>query len=230
MRLPWSLAIVGIPRGWSDENQWYWTGYMWKQRPWRNIASLNEWLLGASPPALGLVGFDAANPDDSDRYVFSRSGEPGPIGLWFVRRSWLVAICSGATLVLGFVAIFSRIRFRTVWMLCAVAGLLAAVQFQPSVTFLALQSSVIGVLFLLLGLLIERMIERSRWPSLPTGRGSSPNGRIAADSSLNRSAGVGSDDSTAIRARVPSTLDHVPAPKGTAHLPEDARSSTVERA
>ncbi len=160
MRLPWSLAIVGIPRGWSDENQWYWSGYMWKQRPWRNIASLNEWLQGASPPALGLVGFDAANPDDADRYVFSRSGEPGPIGLWFVRRSWLVAICSGATLVLGFVAIFSRIQFRIVWMLCAVAGLLAAVQLQPGVTFLALQSSVIGALFLLLGLLIERMIER----------------------------------------------------------------------
>jgi len=31
LRLPWSQALVGIPRDWSDENQWYWTGYAWKR-------------------------------------------------------------------------------------------------------------------------------------------------------------------------------------------------------
>ena len=52
----------------------------------------------------------------------------------------------------------------------------------------------------------------------------------AADSSLNRSSEVGSDDSTAIRVRVPSTLDHVVAAPANHLSDEGARSSTVERA
>ena len=47
-RLPWNLELVGVPRGWSDENQWYWDGYVWKQRPWRKMSSLNEWILGTT--------------------------------------------------------------------------------------------------------------------------------------------------------------------------------------
>ena len=143
-RLPWSLAVVGTPRGWSDENQWYWSGYMWHQRPWRSVASLHEWLFGAAVSSAGVVDFDAANSDDSNRYVFSRSGQPAAMYVWLAPRSWLVAICSGATLVLGFLAIFSKIRLRTVWLLCAGIGLLAAVWLEPSVTFLAFQSSLIG--------------------------------------------------------------------------------------
>ncbi len=53
VRLPWNLELVGVPRGWSDENQWYWDGYVWKQRPWRNVSSLNEWILGSTTIAHG---------------------------------------------------------------------------------------------------------------------------------------------------------------------------------
>ena len=54
--------------------------------------------------------------------------------------------------------------------------------------------------------------------------------RPATDSSLNRSAGVGSDDSTAIRVRVPSTLDHAPAAVAAPEARQEVRSSTVQRA
>jgi hypothetical protein len=230
VRLPWSLDLVGIPDGWADENQWYWTGYAWKRRSWKNGTSLREWILGAGVSTSAIGDFDGASTDDSDHYLFSRSGPPAALDVWIVPRSWLVGICSGATLVIGFLAIFSKLRFRTIWVAVAVVGLLVGVLVQPSVTFLALQSAVIGAGLTLVGLVIEQVVERSK--SLPSFslRGAANATRAGADSSLTRPIGVGSDDPTAIRVRVPSTLDHVPAPAAV-HTPEQGTlGSTVERA
>jgi hypothetical protein len=82
----------------------------------------------------------------------------------------------------------------------------------------------------LLGLLIERSIERASLRSQRAERGGVTTIRPATDSSLNRSAGVGSDDSTAIRVRVPSTLDHAPAVVVAPEAMQEAGSSTVRRA
>ena len=72
VRLPWSMAFVGIPSGWSDENQWSWTGYSWQRRPGKETAGLNEWLLGAASSTTAIDDFTGTNLDDSDRYLFSR--------------------------------------------------------------------------------------------------------------------------------------------------------------
>ena len=228
LRLPWTLAVVGIPHGWSDENQWYWTGYVWKRRPWKNVASLNEWILGAGVSPSAIDDFSGSSPDDSDRYLFSRNGQPVAFAVWIVPRSWLVAVCSGATLFVGFFAIFTKLRFRTIWLGIAGLGLLAAVLVQPGVTFLAIQSAFFGAVLTLLGLLIKVLIERSRSQWMPARRGRVMTGLAAADASLNRSASVGSDDPTAIRVRVPSTLDLVPAPLAASPVEDKARSSSVD--
>ena len=81
---------------------------MWKRRPWKNLAEINEWVLGRELPADALDDIDGSNLDDSDRYLFSRSGPPVALHVWIVPRSWLVAICSGATLFVGFFVIFSQ--------------------------------------------------------------------------------------------------------------------------
>ena len=64
----------------------------------------------------------------------------------------------------------------------------------------------------LLGLVIEGLIVRSRSLSMSARGGALPATRAGTDSSLKRSPEVGSDDSTAIRVRVPSTVDFVAAP------------------
>ena len=229
VRLPWSLAAVGVPRGWSDENQWYWTGYAWEQRGRHKEASLNDWLLGAGASALAADDFDGAIVNDSDRYLFSRSGQPVALSVWIVPRSWLVAVCSGATLFVGFLAIFTKIRFRTIWLGIAGLGLLAAVLVQPSVTFLAIQSALIGGVLTLLGLVIERLLERSRPQRMLAHRGSVLTSPAGAGSSLSRSPAVGSDDSTAIRIRVPSTMEYCAAPVAADRVAEESRSSSLER-
>ena len=217
LRVPGNHAILGVPQGWFDENQWYWDGYASKQGSARSGASLRGWLLGGAltPSRVGdrrrraNRAFDESHRSD---FVFSRSGEPVALSIWVVPRSWLVAVCSGATLFLGFLAIFSRAQFRTIWLALAVLGLLAAMFIPASVLFLVFQSAAIGVALTLLGLVIRSVIERSRGMRLPSRDSSLFTVRPAADSSLDRSSGVGSDDSTAIRVRVPSTLDFVPTP------------------
>jgi hypothetical protein len=191
---------------------------------------LNDWLRGADVSALAVNDFDGAILDDSDRYVFSRSGPPVALSVWIVPRSWLVGVCSGATLLVGFLAIFTKIRFRTIWLGIAGLGLLAGVLVQPSVTFLAIQSALIGGVLTLLGLMIEQLLERSRPQRMLARRGSVMTSPAGAGSSLSRSPAIGSDDSTAIRVRVPSTLDYAPAPIAAERVAEESRSSTMESA
>ena len=230
VQLPWSMTFVGTPPGWSDENQWSWTGYSWNRRAGKEKTGAIEWLLGAGSTATAIDDFAGSSPDDSDRYLFSQRGEPATLKIWVAPRSWLVGICSGATLVIGFLAIFLKLRFRTLWLGVAALAVLAAVLVEPSVTFLALQSAALGVALTVVGLLIESVLERTNIRPLRTSRGTRPSTRPATDSSLNRSAGVGSDDSTAIRIRVPSTLDHSPVAVDAPEPRQEIRSSTVQRA
>jgi hypothetical protein len=224
VRLPSRLAIFGAPPGWTDENQWYWDGYMWKQRSWKNVAALREWLVGTAASPLAIGDFDGGSSGSSDHYLFSHAGEPSALQLRVVAWSWLVAICSGATLVVGFFVIFSKVRWRTIWLAIAAIGLLAAALLQPAVMVLVFQSALFGCALTLLGLLMERLIERR--PAMPSRDSSLVTSRAGVDSSLQGPVGVGSDDSTAIRVRVPSTVDFVPAPL----VADEAASASVERA
>ncbi len=226
VRAPSSKALLGVPSGWSDENQWYWSGYMWQRRPWKSLSEINEWVLGAGAATYSVDDIDGSNLDDSARYLFSRSGPPVALAVWVVPRSWLVAICSGATLFVGFFVIFSRPLFRTTWLVIAGLGLLVAVRAQPSVMFLVLESAVLGAVLTLLGLVIETLIVRSRSSSTPAGGGALATARAGTDSSLKRAPDVGSDDSTAIRHRVPSTIDFVAAPLAAPPIGDEPRGSS----
>jgi hypothetical protein len=102
--------------------------------------------------------------------------------------------------------------------------------FQPSMTFLALESAFIGVALSLLGLLIQRLIERYRARTVHGREVIAPAGQAMPDPGLVRSISVGSDDSTAIRVRVPSTVDYVAAPASPAQAGDEGPSSALERA
>jgi hypothetical protein len=228
LRLPSSLALVGVPRGWSDENQWAWSGFMWTRRPRRDPTAVNEWIGGAQALAREVDEFDGAVPDDHERYLFSRSGPPAALSFSVVSRSWLVAICSGATLFFGFLAIFSKIRFRTTWLGIAGLTFLAAVLVQPSVMFLALESALLGLMLTMVGLVIELLIERIRSRSVRARPVAVPTSRPVPDSSLNLRPSVGSEDSTAIRVRPSSTLDFVPAEMAAPQSLDDPRTPRLE--
>ncbi len=166
-RLPWDRALLGVPPGWSDDNEWAWAGPLFVRRPARGGTALSDWLLGESAPAAAVDDLRESTLDDSHHLLFSRSGPPADMSVRVVSRAWLVAACSGVTLIIGFIAIFARIRFRTAWAIAAGLGLLAAALLEPSVTAQLAQSSLMGAALTALGLVIQRLHDRRRPPALP---------------------------------------------------------------
>ena len=71
VQLLWDRAIVGVPRGWSDENEWYWTGRIWKRRTWKEGAALDQWL-GGTGSALTID--ELRSRASTTRITFSSAG------------------------------------------------------------------------------------------------------------------------------------------------------------
>ena len=231
VRLPPATAVLGVPTGWSDENQWFWSGIMWKRRSWQNAAAINEWISGPDSSGRAAEAIESLSFDDSQRYLFGRSGDPVPLGPWVISRSWLVVVCSGIALLVGFFAIFAQLRFRTVWAAGGAIGVLAAALVEPSAILLILESAAAGIALTLVGLLIESRIVRLRADVRPGRVAVAAGARPGSDSSLRPSAApiVGSDDSTAVRMRAPSTLDFVATPLIAPEIASEPRDSDWKR-
>jgi hypothetical protein len=236
-RLPWDRILLGVPSGWSDENGWSWGGNQWVRRPVRDGAALSDWLLGDGAPAAAVEDLRESTLDDSQHLLFgeacapgAQEGTPAELGVRILSRAWLVAGCSGPVLLVGFLAIFARISFRTAWAIAAAVILGAAAMMQPSVTAQLAQSAFLGAALTAMGLVIEHLFERRRSRAVTGREPSSGLGPIVTDSSLERGATVGSDDPTAIRVRTPSTMDYVPSSLASPGAGEEARSSSLERA
>jgi hypothetical protein len=76
--------------------------------------------------------------------------------------------------------------------------------------------------------LIQRLIERARSSGAPAIPIPSPGpGQTGSGASQIGPDGVGSDDSTAIRARASSPMDHAPQPLTLTPEQDSARSSRV---
>ncbi len=48
---PWNRAVVGVPAGWTDENEWHWDHYFFKRRPVLSMPVLVDWVADPNPPA-----------------------------------------------------------------------------------------------------------------------------------------------------------------------------------
>src|SRR5262249_6882612 len=141
VRLPWSMALVGVPAGWNDENHWAWAGLYLKRSSGKPAAAQNEWLLGGTASAPAVADFAESGGDDCGRYLFSRRGGPLEMRPWVVPGSWLIGICSGVTLVVGVLAIFTRMRFRAIWLTGSLVVVLWAMLIEPTVTALLLEAA-----------------------------------------------------------------------------------------
>ena len=157
-----------------------------------------------------------AKRGDYRSYLFGRTGPPSALRLVVASWALLVAFCSGTVLLPGGRLILAvRPRYRLLVAVVAAFGAAVAAAFQPSATFLALQSGVMGGVLLILTSVVQRVVARQRPAHSVFGLQNRLGTPSASGSSLNRQVGAGSDDSTAIRSRPASTVDHgvsAPAP------------------
>jgi len=211
VRLSGHRAGVGIPEGWTDENQWYWDGLLWRRRPARTAAELANWLTGGTGRSRIGEPLDSGDPADRHGYLFSRSGPPSPLRFAIYSRSLLVLVCSGPPLLVGLLVLARRPPARSVVaaLLLLVCGVSAFS--DPSAILLVAQSSSLGLALLAMAALMNWILERRSGyrsePTLVPGPGA-----IEIASSLLVPPTIGSDDSTAIRPRPPtaavSTAEH----------------------
>ncbi|WP_165227419.1 hypothetical protein [Aquisphaera insulae] len=225
IRTPWNQAVVGVPRGWGDENQWFWDVYVWKRKPRRPFAGLLQWLSASASSDAVLDDPTGDSQEATHAYLFSRPGPPRELHPWIASRAWLVAVCSGGALALGFWIMFSRSGPRVIYPALAAAAVLAVSLVHSSVLFLVLQSSLFGIVLAFLGLGIRRYTEGS--PRAAGAETASP----AAGSAISEltPSKVGSDDSTAIRHRPSSTMDYA-SPLSFTTGPDPSSGSRVSQA
>ncbi|MEO6807857.1 MAG: hypothetical protein ABI353_01950, partial [Isosphaeraceae bacterium] len=211
-RVPWNRAIVGTPDGWTDENDWRWAAYVWKRRPNRDPQALAAWIL-PGPLASSLAADAPGDPrGDSSRYLFGRPGNPPLIQPTVASRAGLVAIYSGLVLGLGVVLLIYRPPGRLVRLTALGLILAVAVAVEPSVTLLAVQSSVVGVALVVLAAVTQRLVEGRRLGGPlrlePSGLG----GSGLPGSSRQILLGSDPEESTVIRPRPGTTVDHQSLP------------------
>ncbi|WP_169976076.1 hypothetical protein [Tautonia rosea] len=209
VRVPWNQALIGVPQGFTDENVWYWGGYVWKRQPGMTPSELAVWIGGPGSSAETLAPPLTGGRIGDHGYLFSRPGNPGSLNPMVVSRATLVGCCSGVVLLFGLLVLIRHPIRARVLPIVGAAALLCLIFLGPSTSIVVVQSSAVGWLLIAVAILTRRAVELRR-PGPRFGEqsamGSSPAASehaMGAGASGGSTPLVGSDDSTAIRPRPP---------------------------
>ena len=224
-------AGVGTPPGWTDENEWYWTGGLWRRRPWKGPLELSNWLAGGGARQKLTEPLDSGEQSGRQSYLFSRVGPPTILRFPVFSRFLLLLLCSGPVLIVGLLALARRPPPRMVAASTLILAFAAGALFEPDALILVLQSSALGVALLLAGLAMHWAIER-RGHSGPAGDRAVVVGPASVGSSMAQSPPIGVDESTAIRPRPTgpsaiSTADHVFLARSPGRPPDELSASDL---
>ena len=226
-------AGVGTPAGWTDENEWFWAGGLWKRRPRKSPLELSNWLTGGNPRQRPAEALMAGEQSGRQSYLFGRVGPPTTLRFPVFSRFALLLLCSGPVLVVGLLALARRPPPRVVAASLLLFSFAAGAFIEPDALVLVLQSSALGVALLLAALAMHWAIER-RGHARPTGDRAVVVGPAPVGSSMVQSPAIGNDESTAIRARPTSpsaisTADHIVLVRSPGRPPDELSASDLER-
>ena len=154
-RLPSSRVLVGVPPGWTDLNRWSFDRYAWRRRPLLPPAALAAWI--GLNPARDTLGEALAT---EQAYLFTRPGAPREPAVWVLPRPVLIGVGSGLVLIVGLAVLLARPSARLTWLCGLGAAWALGVAVEPNAGFLALQSSVVGLVLVGVAALTQRFVER----------------------------------------------------------------------
>ncbi len=214
VRLPWNVALIGVPTGWSDANHWRWSLYAFIREPRVSSGQLAAWV-GPTVPT--------ARPMDSGSlhsYLFARVGKPSDLKVHIVSRASLVGSCSGIVMLVGLTLLLFRGWGRVAWFVLPIAGVLIAALVPWNLILVFFQSSLVGFLLIGASALTQSIVE-GRAPVVrgyDEPREIRPASTSASGQGVNQGV-VAPEESTVIRARPGTTIDHspaiVPVPEGS---------------
>lgn len=180
--------LIGAPRHWTVQQRWEWSRLGPDRVPVVARQDLANWVRAAvKPEAAGIaVGLDDANlPRRERRAVFSGVGRPGTARPWLVPAWLIVAVWSGAALLVGLTLVY-RPEFRRPPIVLAIGGCAAlATAGFPDVAPLWALGAAPGLVLAAVAWGLRRAAERG-----PRQQGM-PGYAVASASSMTRIAGSG---------------------------------------
>jgi hypothetical protein len=197
-------ALMGVPPGWADENQWRWDNYVWIRTPSARPHELRAWVTGQAAIDDKSQG-ELPPRANSHAYLFRTTDGAVPISVMLAPRVLLVGLCSGSVGLAGIALVLLRPGIRFLMIPVVMLLLVMAFAWDPNITLQVIQSGALGVILAMIAAGLQRLVDRKRGGpvriSEATGSVQAPLAPSTASLAM-----VGSDDSTAIRARAPSSV------------------------
>ena len=167
LQIPWNQAVIGVPAGWADENDWHWDFYVWKCRPWKPFSRLVGWVAGCRHRRPAWTRCSERNRTARIAIFSAVRASPSPSTSGWRTAPRSSPSARAACSCWASCSMFSRARFRVIWAVAAALCLVVSALVHPSVLLLVIQSALSGVVLTLLGLLIQGLVERAGSPPRP---------------------------------------------------------------
>jgi hypothetical protein len=140
-RIFWQLVIpgnehlLGVPEHMTPEQEWSWNGWSWRRQPYMDQRDLERWI-GASVQQMV--------PAQTNQYLFTTIGPLRIFTVQTVRRSSLVLVVSGLTLLVGLLLIYIPGTRHPALLFAAGVVLTASAASWPEVVLLVVQAALLG--------------------------------------------------------------------------------------
>jgi hypothetical protein len=151
--LPQNEHVLINPPGFDREYFWKWSGYFWGREPVLNQTQLETWI---GTPVHAIL------PEGAGVYLYGNLGNAEHAELRTVGRTLIVAIASGAALVLGLLLIYVPIVRHPFSLLVISIVLLSLAMIYPEPAVMIAQASGLGLALTLLAGMLERIMARRR--------------------------------------------------------------------
>jgi hypothetical protein len=144
---PASEHLLSGPANMTSEQRWTWSRWYWQRQSHMQQSDLEQWI-GAT--------VQEGMPSGTNQYLFTSIGPVGSFTVNTVRRSLLVLVVSGVTLLVGVLLIYLPIVRHPLTLLTVTIALAAASVNWPQVVLLIAQAALLGGSLVLLARLLQR--------------------------------------------------------------------------
>jgi hypothetical protein len=151
--LPQNEHVLINPPGFDREYYWKWSGYFWGREPVLNQTQLETWI---GTPVHAIL------PEGVGVYLYGNLGNADHAELRTIGRTLIVAMASGAALVLGLLLIYIPVIRHPFSLLVISLFLLSLAMIYPEPAVMIAQASGLGLALTLLAGMLERSMARRR--------------------------------------------------------------------